>query len=336
MKFNYAEFEERITKGLQDSGLIEKFSTYEIGKSPELDTIIKIFEKPHIISYDEGGIYYVDENSDKVYCPGMLTTISDKGLWLSDMLPDIGFDIDQNGNVRKAGESEALYIVSQIAHILKDDSFKNELIEFAKDYDFGEMRCNVEFSENFRSLLTKWQSLQSQIINIIVSACKFKISSQKKSIEKFMRDGLSDSVVAELRNLESSIRGINFKASEGALSPTNVKKLTKIERLQAINLRDDEIASTITKSRVGNLFKITTLSSEYISPVKKKKISLWVLNYVDKLLEDPIFFNMREERQSLIANFTKRAYKFEKTSIRRLNIEKYISEGENFRMPSKM
>lgn len=93
------------------------------------------------------------------------------------------------------------------------------------------------------------------MINIVVSASKYKISSEKKDIEKFLKDGLQDSEAAELRNLESYIRSINFNYSEGVLSPESVKKLSKIERLQRIDSRDDKISSKINNSSVGILYR---------------------------------------------------------------------------------
>lgn len=60
----------------------------------------------------------------------MSTSFPEKGKWLSDCLPSIGFDIDQNGNVRKVDQAEALYGTIQIAHIIKDDVFRNEITDY--------------------------------------------------------------------------------------------------------------------------------------------------------------------------------------------------------------
>jgi hypothetical protein len=78
------------------------------------------------------------------------------------------------------------------------------------------------------------------------------------------------------------------------------------------------------------------LSSEYISPIKKKKIQLWTQKAVDELLQDDIFKDGNRERRSLISKFTRRAYRFEKTSIRKLTVEKYIKDPENFKLPSTL
>lgn len=336
MSVNFKEFEDRLVSALRDSGIIENFSFSEINKTPDLALVIKIFESPVLIDFDDEGLFFFDEKGDKSYCPEMKSSISDKGEWLSGKLPQIGFDIDQNGNVRKADEAEALYITIQVAHILKEKTFRDELELVAKSYDFENMKSFADDGMGFRELLKEWQTLQSVIINIIVSAAKFKISAEKKDTEKFLKDGIQESEVAELRSLEAQVRNINYNYSQGKLSPERVKALTKIERLQEIDKRDDEIASLIVKSPVGNLYRALNLSSEYISPVKKKKISLWVQVEVDKLLSEKEFNGISEERASLIAKFVRRAYRFEKNSVRKASVSKYIDDRENFKLPSKL
>jgi hypothetical protein len=44
-----------------------------------------------------------------------LTSVSEKGEWLSDKIPYVDFDIDQNGNVRKAEEAEALFRLRRLS-----------------------------------------------------------------------------------------------------------------------------------------------------------------------------------------------------------------------------
>lgn len=96
----------------------------------------------------------------------MYTSVSDKGMWLSDQLPTIEFDINQNGNVRKADEAEALFCAIVVSQILKEKEFKEEITTLAKNYDFKEMKEIGLGSNSFRSILSSWQDLQSEVINI--------------------------------------------------------------------------------------------------------------------------------------------------------------------------
>lgn len=333
----FSQLENEIIEKLKLSGLISRFSVNEIQETVNLQVILKLFKEPVEIYCDDFGVYYMNEEGDKTYCPEMKTSISDKGEWLSDKIPNINFDIDQSGNVRKADEAEALFCAIVVANVLREDSFKDELLMIAKQYDFENMK-NIEGDESqtLRSLLNDWQNLQSIIINIIISACKYRIFDFKKDGEKFLKDGISEKEVAELRDLQAKIRNINFSYSEGDLSPNKVKRLTKIEKLTLITKRDDEISAEITKSKAGVLYKILNLSSEYISPVNKKKISLWVRHEVDTLLnERKEFLGYREDRSQIISKLQRRALRFEKNSIRRLNVERYLLEKNEYKFPSK-
>jgi hypothetical protein len=335
MTFNFKDFDDKIITGLRESGLIEKFSISEFTQTPNQEILMHFFEKPSLIHFDNGGLYF-EEEGEKYYCPEMYSSISEKGEWISSKLPPITFDIDQSGNVRKSEESESMYICAQVAHILSGDEFLYEFKQVANDYNFDEMAGRSTEGNTFRTLLESWQSYQSVIINVLVSASKFKISSSKKDAEKFLKDGIGTSKEAELRDLESKIRAINFKYSQGELSPEKVKKLSKIKRLETINERDNVLTSLIVNSPVGDLYRALNLSSEYISPIKKKKIQLWIQKSVDELLQDDNFKDGNMERRSLISKFTRRAYRFEKTSIRKLTVENYINDPENFKLPSKL
>jgi hypothetical protein len=332
----YSKFEDEIIERLKQSNLIKRFSFSDVKPNPDIKIINNLFTFPVNIEADDFGIYYFDENKDKIYCPSMSFSLTESGDWLSDKIPPVPFDIEQSGNVRKADEAEALFCSIIICLILKEDEFKKELMEIASKYDFQEMKPNSNESLNFRELLNQWQDLQSVVINIIVSACKFKISFYKKDIEKFLRDGISEEEVAELRDLEAKIRSVNFEYSEGVLSPTNVKVLTKIERLQYIDARDAKITSLINKSKAGILFKILKLSSEYISPVSKKKIQTWVRKEVDNLLQNKDFSQYLGERSQIMSKLQRRALRFEKNSVRRLNVERYVEDRVNFKFPSKL
>jgi hypothetical protein len=337
MSLNYIDFEKKIVEGLKASKLFKRFPNTRILQSPSLDVIIKAFEEPSEIFVDDHGLYFVDENDNKIYCPDMLTSVSEKGEWLSDKIPYVDFDIDQNGNVRKAEEAEALFCAIIVANCLNDDYFKNELTNVAKQYDFIGMKPINDECLTFSELLNEWQQLQSVTINVLISASKYRIADVKKDVEKYLRDGLSDIQVGELRELESSINAINDKYSKGILSPDSVRQLTKAKRLEEIDNRDREISQLLKKSKAGTLYRVLNLSSEYISPIKKKKIALWVRNEIDSLLNsDESFADLREERSQLISRFQRRAIKMEKNSIRKLNVERLIEEKEYFNFPAKL
>lgn len=336
MTFNYYDFEKRIIDALKKSKLFERFPKTPMLQTPSLDVIIKAFEVPSEICADDQGLYFYDENNVKTYCPEMYTSISEQGEWLSDKIPFIDFDIDQNGNVRKAEEAEALFCSVVVANCLQDETFKREVVDVAKQYDFVGMMPNSEGGSSFKELLNEWQSLQSVIINILISAAKYRIQDVKKDVEKYLRDGISDIQAGELRELERSINAINDEYSKGVLSPESVRNLKKSKRLELIDERDDKISDLKKKSKAGILYGILNLSSEYISPVKKKEISLLVRSEIDKLLQEKEFSDLSKDRSQLIARFQRRAIKMEKNSVRKLNVERFLELKEDFKFPAKL
>lgn len=337
MSFEFSAFEDEIIEKLKKEDLIERFIKKEYKISPNIEVILEAFSIPSKLSYDDIGVYFFNSQNDKVYAPEIYTSLDEKGLWLSEKLPDITFDIDQGGNVRMADEAEALYCCLCVSNILKDaDVFKDEVKRVAKNYSFNSMSPSND-SLSFRELIVSWQDIQSVIINIIISACKFNISNQKKDIEKFLRDGILDSEVVELRDVESKIKSINYSFSEGDLSPKIIKSLTKIQKLKLIDDRDSRISEVIKKSPCGVLYRLLNLSSEYISPVKKKKISIWIRHEVDSEINSS---NNKEklisERSQIISRLQKRVIKIEKYSVRKIHIERYIKDRKDFIFPSKL
>jgi hypothetical protein len=177
---DYSKIESEIIKAIKESDLIKYFQLdNNVFERPSVAIIKELFVKPVPIDYDRKGIFYLDKG-EKIYIPEMAATISLKGEWLSDYLPDINFDIEQSGNVRAAQEAESMYTVSVIANILKDDLYKQEVNEVASSYDFIYMKP-LRDTKSFSSLLNEWRS-EGVTVGIIISACKFKISNTKKKL----------------------------------------------------------------------------------------------------------------------------------------------------------
>lgn len=90
----------------------------------------------------------------------------------------------------------------------------NETVRFMQDkYPKDKKKVKIGWQRYFQMFLN---------INILVSACRYIVKDYKKDIEMFLKDGLKDSEVAILRNLESKIRSVNFDHSEGILFPIKI------------------------------------------------------------------------------------------------------------------
>lgn len=330
-----SKIEKLIIEKLQSSGLIERFSLNEFSVTPNINILIELMNKPQVIYSDECGIFYNDENGEKVYCPEFRVSIEEKGEWISDHLPSPGFDIYQNGNVRKAKEAEALYCTIIIANTMKGDLFKEELSGVFASYDFENMLPHDDSGKTFQEVLNSWVSYNSIIVNILISASKYRMSDTKKDIMRYLKDGISESLSIELRDLEIRVKHVNSKYSEGELSPNSIKQKTKIERLQAITSRDEEITKLVMESNAGLLYRILRLSSEYIPPERKKAIENLVIKEVNDLIDNEKFKNLKNEKFLIISKIIKNAINFEKILIRKNNVSKYIQDPISYKLPSK-
>lgn len=85
------------------------------------------------------------------------------------------------------------------------------------------------------------------------------MSDLKKDTERFLRDGIPDTEVLELRELATTIKNVNRKYSTGILSPVSVTKLTKIDILRNLELKNREIDELIRKSPVEVFYKLDNL-----------------------------------------------------------------------------
>lgn len=318
------------------SDLIKYFDVTQTLPPVDSQQVIKLAENPTKIFIHNNNLCYKDENGDIICCPYIETNVSDAGYWLSDKIPPPSFDILQSGNLRKADESESCYICCVIASVLNDDVFLTEIKDLISTYNFNEMG-DVTKGKSFNLLLVEWLDLQSVIISIIVSACKYAISSQKKDSEQFLRNGLEKAELDALRDLALKIKSVNFNWSTGKLSPDNVKNLTKIEILQYIDERNKIINDLLNESKYGELYRTVNLSTEYINPIIKKKISNWVCEEVDKLYtQDQNLSSIYGDRSIVASKVRKRALKIARGSVIRENILRYIEDKENYRMPRKL
>jgi hypothetical protein len=180
---DFYRVEKEIISQLKSSGLIEKFQVDSVFETPNLNRIIELFKNPTKIKVNKFGIYIDSEGNDikKEYIPDMRVTISEKGEWLSDYLPEVNFDIEQSGVLMKAEEAEALYIAMQIAQFYKEDVFINEIKSISKNYNYKDM-IPLPGYRNHRTLINDWiAEFPSNNMKILISACRFKISDRKKN-----------------------------------------------------------------------------------------------------------------------------------------------------------
>lgn len=330
------KFEERLLEKLISSNYVEHVMMEDVLDPISKAILIEAISKPFKIEIEDEGLIFLNEAEERITCPNFGSSISADGQWLSEKLPFIPFDIEQAGNLRKAEEAESAYFCAMIVIVLKDSIFKDEFLDVVNNYDYQGMKP-LGKSSSFKQLLTEWQDLQSKIISVVISASKFKISSLKKDTEKFLRDGIPADLVIGLRDLDEKIRGINKEYSTTVLSPENVKLLTKIEILQYLQDKGKKIKKLQENSKVDTLYSILHLSSEYINPIIKKRLKTLARVEVEKLYsENPNFEIIVGEKNFIVDSWKKRYINLSKVSVRRREVLKYLSDPNNYVLPSKL
>lgn len=333
---NEQDFENKLMDALVKSKLVKHVVMKDVLEDVEQKILIDMLEKPSKISFDEFGIYYEGDDGEKIQCPSYGINLQADGMWLSDKILDISFDIEQNGNVRKADEAQAIYCCLVVCSVLNDEDLKEELKQVITNYDYISMTPKGGFS-SFRDLLNTWQELQSILINVSVSAANYKIADLKKDSERFLKDSMSEETSLELRNLTDAIKAVNRRYSQGELSPINVQNLKKIEILSLIANRDDEVETLITNSNVELEYRITKLNSQYLSPLVKRKIQNLARKTVSDLYTSQADLSLIVgDIQTIEERWRKRFLRLSSISLRKEQLEKLSTNRESYQLPSKL
>lgn len=329
-------FETYMYEILKSKNFIEHVMIGDVLDPVTKDVIDTLISKPTKIEVDSQGLIFKNDDGELIRCPNYGLNISADGKWLSDKIPDIGFDIEQNGNLRKAEEAQSAFCCAIVYLVVQDDSYKDNLLSVLNNYDYETMTPR-ENGKSFVQLLEEWQNYQSTTINIAVSAAKIKISDLKKDSEKFLKDGIPEKETAELRDLSDQISTINREYSIGPLSPTRVQNLTKIEILQKLEERNSRVNQLKKESPVGTLWSLCNLSSEYVSSVVKNRVTTLAQTEVEKLFSNNKDLEIIIGEPKIIQDRWRRRYiKAARLSVRKTEIEKYLSDPENYIFPVKL
>lgn len=178
-------FEKKLLQKLIESKIVKHINLSDVKSEIDSKELNDLISKPFRIRIDSSGLIFTDDSGDEVACPNFGESISNDGEWLSDIIPGVTFDVEQGGNLRKAEEAESAYCCCIVYLVLNDDDFKKELVDVIKNYDYNSM-SGLSNCKNFKDLLTEWQDLQSTVINVAISAAKYKISDLKKRYRKIL------------------------------------------------------------------------------------------------------------------------------------------------------
>lgn len=333
---SYKTLEQVMADALNKSGYITHVMKKEIFGDISEDVLNKFCDHTFNIRVKDNGIIAVNDDGEEIFAPDYGVSIENDGKWLSELITDPEFDLDMGGNLRKSIEATNAYIVITVANVLNDIDIINEVKYIISNYDFKSMKPLKDDGTNFTELLNDLLSLQSYSVNVIVSAAKIRIANQKKDTAKFLKDGIPEDLEVELRNLDIKISNINRNYSNGPLSPDNVKKLEKIEILTYLSQKQKEIDNVLNQSVAKTLYKIQNLSTEYVSPLVKRKLSKLALIEVEKFYtENPQAEDVYGDMSSIVSNWKSRYYRLARMSVRREEVIKFLELGSEYVLPVK-
>lgn len=344
---SYVNIEKHMLEVIRKSDHIDHVMMGDILDDITKDKILEMLLKPKNFKITDKGLVYINSEGDEVECVSYGVNITADGRWLSDKIDAISFDIDQDGNLRKAGEAQSAYCLGVVYSVIGDETMKEDIIKIINNYDFDKM-SPLDGNLSFSQLLESYQDIQSVTINVCISAAKYNIANIKKDSEKFLKENLPEARISALRELNISISNINRKFSLNTLSPDKVKYLNKLEVLTELDKRDKEIRfildGGVDKNGVqhkphkeATLWKILNLSSEYISPIIKRRLILLAETEVSKLFIDNPRLNFEQgEKKQLIDKWKKRYIKFARQSIRTAQINKYLEDENTYILPVKL
>lgn len=343
----YVNIEKHMLDVIKRSNHIDHVMMGDMLDDVTKDKILEMISNPKPFKITDRGLVFINDLGEEEECINYGTNITADGKWLSDKIDFVTFDIEQDGNLRKAGEAQAAYCLSVIYCVLNDVTMKEEIEAIVNNYDFIRMAPHDGYY-SFVQLLESYQDLQSTAINICVSAAKYNISNIKKDSEKFLKENIPENRISALRELDTAISTINRKYSLGSLSPDRVRHLNKLEVLTELDKRDKEIRFLLDGNTSGSgdyyegheestLWKILNLSSEFISPIIKRRLSLLAETEVAKLfLENPRLQYEQGEQKQLSDKWKKRYIKIARLSVRKTQVEKFLSDENNYILPVKL
>lgn len=345
--FSFTNIEKRMLEVIKQSKHIDHVMMGDVLDDVTKDKIFDLLSNPKPFKISDRGLVFINADGDEEECVNYGTNITADGRWLSGKIDIVPFDIEQDGNLRKSGEAQAIYCLCVIYCVLNDDTIKDEIKNAVLEYDFSKM-APLDGKPSFVEILENYQNLQSTAINICISAAKYNISNIKKDSEKFLKENIPEDRISGLRELDTAISAINRKYSLGVLSPERVGLLTKLEVLAELDKRNSEVQvlldGTIDKNnniikphKEATLWRILNLSSEYISPVIKRRLNILADNEVQKLFEEnPNLQFEQGEKKQLADKWKKRYIKLARLSVRKTQVDKYLMDVNSYVLPVKL
>lgn len=316
----------------------------------DIDLIKKLKERNSALKVDvDSDTLYVerkDPDTDAVirdYIPELIDGFTSSNVWLSDLLPEITFDVNQDGNLRKASELDAMYKVVCVCSILGED-FSDILESVVVDgqifkYDFQNMDSLEvgEKAKNFRDALKEIQKIDTLLVKSIISACSYKLNDFKEKKDSSFTSLLSEEESSKLTML-TKIYCSKILQSDKILYNLKKDKKPKLAIVKEIDRRDNEIRDILESrdySDIVTIFKISKLSSSNLGTIKLRKLEKFSIKSATEISEKETEKLNKDDLSSLSKKIFRRLSSECTRELRIDEYKKYKNDVSSYKLPIK-
>lgn len=339
-----------IVSFLEVIGDKDLYKYYRLAETTDFDKIISVedaqemIETPYEIMFDDEykALVYIDKNGTKkpLYDPNENNfSLSDK--WASQYLKTIEILFPGATAGSLSIEQENMYICACIAGVFKGP-FKDQFMERFDSYNFKDWKGAVNAFgevENWEHLYNEWSSDASIGVRMLISACMYKLKTEKNDAFTFRTSGLPEEVVLKLESIRDEIKLIRIRAERDELSSDKMSKLTKLEQKVAISGVDSRIKDVLNKIEnqpYKEIFKVFKLSSNHMPAdikrifaraAEKQTLSDLKEGIIDERGKDVVY--LKEYMKAL----KKESFRAWMSRFREQQVKQYIEDPINYIAP---
>jgi hypothetical protein len=316
-KYEANQIADKFIEECVDEGIISKIIKPEVGvmkddMSPEITHTF--IERPDWnYTWEDSGELTVtvitkDENDNEieeiVVVDPNFDDINELEKRISSTLPEPPFSIDCGGFKTKQIEAKAFYVLC-VLNKFRSDSFKEEIQDILKDYDFANMRSNTG-KMVFKELLEEKMLENTKVLDLVVAACYLKLTAAEVKKDSELRD------VLEQEDVEAydALRALIKTDKEVGEINDKIKRegIKKWEKLKLIDERNIAISNIVSKrnDRLQMIYKVFNQSTDKVPQPIKDKILKKCKECVAQLKEE--FTNLDVyEASNLLSKLKRRA-----------------------------
>jgi hypothetical protein len=286
--------------------------------------ILELMRKPKILQVSDGNeLYYVNDDGDKVYIDPRTGNSETLDEFIKDVflkLPPVPFDLYCGGVKRKQQEVASAYTITVVNTFL-NDIYSSDIKDVRESYDYDNFKSLKEKGRTFADIFKMIQEDSTPIVKFLITCCFTNIAESKEKNEALFIGIVSQRDQEALEQVITTVKGIEYKYSkiiEG--------KKSKLERLQQIKEKDEEILSLYSKKgkRMEILYKVHKLNSSSLNPNDAPIIKQASRNEAKVLLEKGTI----EDEDFFKKFIAKQSQKAMRMRVRQMKIDRFREFSE--------